>query len=203
MAGLHNFFSEFQFTVDTIVDATRANLHITLSILALLWGLNYINRSLGYRLNVLGIFPRSVHGLLGIFISPFLHGDFNHVFFNSIPLFILSNLVLIGGAVLFFNVSLWIIIVAGLGLWAFGRPGFHVGSSTVIMGYFGYLLADAYQYPTMLTGAVVFLCLYYFGGLLFSVLPSEKFVSWEGHLFGLAAGVLVNLFYLQLPRVVF
>ena len=37
-----------------------------------------------------------------------------------------------------------------------------------------------------------FLCgvaLYYFGGILFSLLPTEERVSWEGHLFGFLSGV--------------
>ena len=36
-----------------------------------------------------GILPRTISGLRGIVLSPFLHGDIGHLFNNSIPLFIL------------------------------------------------------------------------------------------------------------------
>ena len=44
-----------------------------------------VNASMGHQLNAWGIFPRSVHGLAGIPLAPFLHGGIGHVISNSIP----------------------------------------------------------------------------------------------------------------------
>ena len=52
---------------------------------------------LGFLLQYLGLFtgcsgaivPLSPYGLKGIFLSPFLHGSLEHIFGNSVPIFVL------------------------------------------------------------------------------------------------------------------
>ena len=82
---------------DTILSSMTQNFHFVGGILFVLWAVHFINWLLGYRLSLLGIYPRSAHGLLGIIFSPFLHGNIGHLVFNSIPLFFLANLVLLQG----------------------------------------------------------------------------------------------------------
>jgi membrane associated rhomboid family serine protease len=43
-------------------------------------------------LDGLGISPRTIQGLLGILLSPLLHGNFAHLAANAIPLFILLTI---------------------------------------------------------------------------------------------------------------
>ena len=81
-------------------------------------------------------------------------------------------------------------IVQGLLVWLFGRRGNHIGASGVISGYFAFVLAQAIDRPSVTTLFVGGIALYYFGGILLSLFPSEERVSWEGHLFGFLAGVL-------------
>ena len=38
-----------------------------------------------------GVFPRSIEGILGIITSPSIHGDWKHVFNNSVPLMVLGT----------------------------------------------------------------------------------------------------------------
>ena len=97
----------------TLVAIIHQQLPFTLAIIAGLWGLHFINWALGYRLNYLGLYPRTLHGFIGIFFSPFLHGHFNHLFFNSIPLFVLMNLMMITGIPHFYLVSAIIIVGSG------------------------------------------------------------------------------------------
>lgn len=176
--------------LQAIVLSLQKNLPFLLVILGLLWGIQIINFLLGYRLNRLGLYPRTVHGLLGIFFAPFLHGNFSHLFFNSIPLLALANLVLLAGHAFFYRVTFLIIVISGILTWLFGRAGYHVGASALIMGYFGLILANAYHETTFVTIISCVIGLYYFGGLLLHLLPTEVEVSWEGHVFGFLAGVL-------------
>jgi membrane associated rhomboid family serine protease len=37
---------------------------------------------------------------------------------------------------------------------------------------------------------VACLVLFYYSGMFFGVLPQNSFISWEGHLFGMLAGIL-------------
>ena len=173
-----------------VISAMQGNMLFSFKIIGILWIIHIINRITHYNLNHLGLHTRSLKGLPGIVFAPFLHADFSHLFFNTIPLFVLSDLVLLDGKTVFYEVSLAIIILCGLLTWIFGKRGIHVGASGVIMGYFGYLLAKAYFQITATTIILAAVCLYYFGGLAFSIFPgAKKNVSWEGHLFGLLSGV--------------
>jgi membrane associated rhomboid family serine protease len=175
--------------LQAIILSVKQNSLFILGIISLLILLNIINRILGNRLNLLGIIPRTTRGLFGIFFSPFLHRDFNHLFFNSIPLFVLANLVLLNGRTAFYIISLMIIVLSGFGIWAVGRRAIHIGASSLIMGYFGYLLANAYFQINATTIVLGVLCLYYFGGLIAHLIPGEEDVSWEGHILGFLSGV--------------
>lgn len=180
--------NDFIQTVYNLINLSQQNMHFLLSFIGLLWGIQIVNAGLGYRLNVLGIYPRHPLGLIGIPFSPFLHGNFTHLFFNSIPLFILANFVLLSGIPQFVCVSLIIIVISGVGTWVFARKGLHVGASGLIMGYFGYLLANAYYQPSIISVILGIVCLYYFGSMLFGLVPTRERVSWEGHLFGFLGG---------------
>jgi membrane associated rhomboid family serine protease len=173
-----------------IVVSTQHNFVFSITLVGILWAIQIVNTVFGNGLNRLGIVPRTAVGLRGIVFSPLLHGDFNHLFFNSIPLFMLSNLVLLNGRVMFYAVTLFVVVVGGLAIWLFGKRGVHIGASSLIMGYFGYLLAGAYFKFDATAIILALIALYYFGGLLLSLFPGEKHVSWEGHVFGAAAGVL-------------
>lgn len=163
-----------------------------LSMLACLWGIQIINSAIGYRLNILGNYPRSWHGILGIFISPFLHGNYTHLFFNTIPFFILSTFVMINGIPNFIMVTVVIIVLSGSAVWLFGRKAIHIGASGVIMGYLGYLLMNIFTQGTVVAVGIGAVCLYYFTSMLFDIFPSDVKTSWEGHLFGLISGVAAS-----------
>lgn len=188
---------QFIWEIQNVVLSFQHNLLFVLGIIALLFIIHLINSMLGYRLNILGIYPRTLIGLPGILFCPFLHGNFNHLFFNSIPLFVLINLILLKGFTVFYSVTFSIIILSGLAIWLLGRPAIHVGASSLIMGYFGYLFTNAYYHPTAITVIIAIVCIYYFGGLIIaSTFPSgKKNISWEGHVFGLAAGVVTAMFF--------
>lgn len=163
-------------------------------VLSIIWSAFLLNALLHNRLSVLGIYPRRWKGLPGIIASPFIHRSFSHLVFNSIPLFVLMNFLLLQGRPLFFEVSLIIVVLTGAACWLFARNAYHIGASGVIMGYFSYLLLNAYYQPSAMNIVLGVLCLYYFGGLLSALLPGDKTISWEGHLFGFLAGIAAHQF---------
>ncbi len=185
---IHSFVSTFDYAYSSV----KQNASFLFSMLCGLWIIQIMNALSGYRLNVLGIYPRRTHGLLGIIFSPFLHGSNQHLLVNSVPLFVLSALVLVAGKQVFFEVTFLVMLVSGLVVWMFGRPGFHVGASSLVLGYWGFLLFYAYENRSVMALFLGFLCLYYFSGLVFSLFPQGKRVSWEGHLAGFLSGGLVS-----------
>jgi membrane associated rhomboid family serine protease len=166
---------------------------LALKWVGLIWVIHFINFCLGYRLNFFGIWPRRILGIPGIFLAPFLHAHWNHLFFNSIPLFILMVFVLIKGSVVFYTVSVLIIVFSGVLIWTFGRPAIHIGASALAMGYWGYLLMQTYEHPDFIFILLLIILMYYFGGsLIGSFFPGDKRSSWEGHVLGFIAGVVVS-----------
>ncbi|MDX2164953.1 MAG: rhomboid family intramembrane serine protease [Gammaproteobacteria bacterium] len=181
--------NQFIFQLQQLLNSLQVNVYQSLEIILALWVIQVLNYLLGYRLNFFGIVPRDLFGIIGIPLSPLLHSSFSHLFFNSIPLFALSCFLLISGEKTFMDVTLIIVAISGTAIWLFGRPGVHIGASSVIMGYFSYLMVEAYMHPSVATWVLAGLVVYYFGGLFLSLFPQEERVSWEGHLFGFAAGL--------------
>jgi len=155
-----------------------------------IWGVELVNLALGHRLNAWGIHPRTVRGLAGIVLSPFLHDGIGHVLVNTVPFLILGWLVILYGNRAFLKTSLFIILVGGAGTWLLGRSAYHVGASGLIFGYFGFLVARGWYERSLVSIGIAFITISLYGGILWGLLPITAHVSWEGHLFGLLAGIL-------------
>ncbi len=154
-----------------------------------------INACMGYRLCVFGIHPRRSFGLIGIPLSPWIHGSFNHFISNALVFFAMANLVVLEGQQQFLLVTGMIVFLGGFATWLVGRSAVHVGASGLIMGYWGYLLVNAYHHPTLITIVMGIICLYFFGSLLSSMIPDDVKESWESHVFGVASGIMTSFAY--------
>ena len=180
-----------------------ASLVLLLVLVAVMWAVELVNFFMAHRLNEYGIVPRTIMGLRGIPAGPFLHGGFGHLLSNTGPLLVLGGLVAVRGQANFVGVTAFIIFVGGLALWTVGRPWpwddlqnlVHVGASGLVFGYFGYLVARGWYERSFLAILVSVAVILVFGtGILFGVLPTAPYISWEGHLCGLIAGVLIARF---------
>lgn len=161
-----------------------------LLLLLAVWIVEAVNLFMGHQLCRWGILPRTVSGLMGIPLSPFLHGSLLHLFANTIPLAILGGFTCLHGRLKFVEISVIIILVGGSGVWLLGRPSYHVGASGLIFGYFGFLVSRGYYQKSLASILISTITVISYGGLLWGVLPSIGYVSWEGHLCGLVAGIV-------------
>ena len=177
-----------------------ASLALLIAFVAILWVVQIVNLFMDYGLNQYGLVPRTIEGLRGIPLSPFLHGGFGHLISNSVPLLILGGLVAVRGQANFVGVTLFVVFVGGLAVWCLGRPWpwddiqgvVHVGASGLVFGYFGYLVARGWYERSFLAIIVAALIILVFGsGIFLGLVPTAGFISWEGHACGLAAGVLI------------
>jgi membrane associated rhomboid family serine protease len=138
-----------------------------------------------------GLIPRGPFSPGSILISPFLHVNFAHLAANSIPFFVLGSLVRVQGQLSYWLASGVIIIVAGLGVWLFGKSGTqHMGASGLILGYFGFTLASIFFSPDLATIIIAIIVAVLYLGLIWQVVPTKKGVSTTGHLFGFLGGIL-------------
>ena len=167
----------------------KDSLKIVLFFFILIWLAEVYNLASGRSLVSYGILPRHIEGLPGIILHPFIHGSLQHVMSNSIPLLILGFIVALEGAGKFFKVTLFILIVGGSLLWLLGRASYHVGASLLIFGYFGYIIVNAFHKRSAGSVLAAIITIVMYGGLIYGLIPAANHISWEGHLFGLIAGI--------------
>jgi membrane associated rhomboid family serine protease len=160
--------------------------------LALAWCIELVDVVIfGGTLDRFGIRPRRLDAVGGILAAPLLHGGWAHLAANSLPFVVLGWLVMVRKLRDFVLVSLVVVVIGGLGVWLIGSANsVHVGASGVIFGYLGYLIARGYFERSFAAIALAVLVAVVYGSVLWGVLPTQRGVSWEGHLFGFIGGVL-------------
>ncbi|MFO7663213.1 MAG: rhomboid family intramembrane serine protease [Chloroflexota bacterium] len=170
-----------------------------LAFIALMWLIELIDW-LVFRgsLDLYGILPRQPGGLLGIGLAPLLHGDFGHLLANTLPFIVLGLLIRARYKNQFLPVSLLIVVISGLGIWLLGpSQTVHIGASGLIFGYFGFLVAAAYYERSFIAIAVAIVVIVLYGGIVLGLLPQGNGISWQGHLFGMFAGVLAARYFIR------
>ncbi len=162
-------------------------------LVVLIWAVESLNFFLAHGLVSWGISPRSFSGLIGIPLAPMVHAGFWHTVSNTVPLFFLGALTLAGGERRFWETTVSVTLLSGGLVWLFARDAYHVGASGLVFGYFGAILARAVVERSISAVAIGVATVMGYGGLIWGVLPLRSYVSFESHLFGLIAGVLVVL----------
>ena len=142
-----------------------------------------------------GLVPRTLPGLIGIFSAPFLHGSLMHLIENSISFTIFSvALALLEGKKMFAKVML-MVTIGGLLTWLMGGDANHIGVSGLIFGLWGYMLLSGWFSREMKYIVVLITLMFFYSGMIFAILPGKAGISWEGHLFGFIAGIIVSWLY--------
>ena len=142
-----------------------------------------------------GLVPRTQHGLFGILFAPFLHGSLAHLIGNSISLVIFAVMfAIVEGNKMFAKVMLMILIGGAL-TWLMARNATHIGASGLIFSLWGYLLLSGWFSRKFKYIVVSMMLIFFYSGMIFGVFPGKIGISWESHLFGFIAGILVSWFY--------
>ncbi len=161
--------------------------------LVIIWGSYFL--SFLFPLQQFGLIPRSISGLPGIVFAPFLHGSLSHLIGNSISFTIFALvLALLEGNKMFSKMVLMLLIGGAL-TWLMGRSAIHIGASGLIFSLFAYLLFAGWFSKKIKYIVVSIGLIFFYSGMIFGVLPSTPGISWEGHLFGFIAGVIVAKIY--------
>jgi membrane associated rhomboid family serine protease len=158
---------------------------------ALLYVIEFVDQANRNRFDNEGVQPRESDGLLGIVFAPLLHGGWDHLVANTIPLLALGFLILLSGVGHWLEVTAIVWIVGGVGTWLIGPENtVHIGASVLVFGWLIYLILRGFF--TRRAGQIVlgFVVLFLYGGALWGVLPGQPGISWQGHLFGALGGAL-------------
>ena len=144
-----------------------------------------------FSLEKYGVFPRSIEGILGIITSPSIHGDWKHVFNNSVPLLVLGTSLRYFYRDISKEVFFWSWFISGLWLWAIGRPSFHIGASGIVYALAAFLFFSGLIRKHTRLMAVSFIVVFLYGSMVWGIFPIKEHISWEGHLSGGLAGIIL------------
>ena len=167
---------------------------------SIMWAVFYLQNTIQFNFAKLGVFPRENEGLIGVITSVFIHHDFKHIFSNTIPMLVLGMMLFYFYKKIAKPVFFWLWLISGLWLWIGGRnsaafPSYHIGASTLVYALASFLFFSGLFRKHARLMAVSLLVVFIYGGIVWGVFPLKQEVSWEGHLFGSIAGVLVAFNY--------
>ena len=142
-----------------------------------------------------GIRPQKVEGLMGILTSPFLHGDINHLYNNSIPLFVLSLALFYFYKRIAWKVIVYGILLSGLLTWTIAKSGNHIGASGLIYVLVSFIFFKGIFAKHYRLIALSLMVVFLYGSLIWYVFPVKADMSWQGHLGGLITGFIFALIF--------
>ena len=144
----------------------------------------------------LGIFPRKLSSLTGIITSPFIHSGFRHLFNNALPLLILGTALFYLYSPVAFRVLFWIMLLTGLAVWMTGRPAWHIGASGIVYGLASFLFVSGIIRRHIPLMGLSLLVAFLYGEMVWGIFPGFRIdISWESHMLGAAAGLLLAIWY--------
>lgn len=166
-----------------------------------MWVVKIVEVSGGYHLSFLGVIPLEPEGLSGILTAPMVHGDWDHLISNSVPLFVLATGLFYFYDPKAFRILVFAYLLPGLWVWLFARGNSsHIGASGVVyaLAAFHFFSGLLRRQKQLLAFAMIVIFLY--GSMVWGVFPDffpHKNISWESHLMGGIAGLLLSLFFLD------
>lgn len=182
-------YSEDQYNIDK-----RIGLHslfVSVGSIVLLWLIRLVEFEYELDFSGWGVFPREISGLKGIFFSPFIHANFEHLTANTLPLLILTFSLFFFYRKSAYLIFVLIFLLSGLFVWLGGREAMHIGASGIIYGLAAFLfLSGVLSYNIGLLTISLIVALFY-GGLVWGIFPVKPEISWESHLWGGVSGFLL------------
>lgn len=179
----------------------QSSIVYTAIFVVILWCIKSAEQLFGISFRELGVYPQELPGLVGVFFAPFIHGSFEHLASNTLPLLILGTVLLYGYPRSRYYAIAAIWLVSGLGVWLLGREAWHVGASGLTHGMFFYLLLSSILRRDKRSIALMMIAFFMYGGMVMTIFPREEHISFEYHLFGAVTGAICAfLFYKWDPK---
>jgi membrane associated rhomboid family serine protease len=165
----------------------RLAVRIAFGFVGVLWLIHLLIAGLDIRPETLGVRPRQLVGVLGIFLAPLVHGDFAHLLSNSLPLIVAGTTILYLYPRSALRVLPAVYFGPGLAVWLFAEGSSHIGASGLVYGLVSYIFFAGWIRRDQRAIAASLLVSFMYGALVWGVLPIKVGVSWETHL---AAGLI-------------
>ena len=174
------------------------SLIIPLILVALMWLVKIIEISLDIDLGRWGIAPHTAKGITGILTLPFLHGSWEHLLSNTVPILVLGTALYYCYPTLANRVMLVTYLGSGLLTWCIGNPNAtHIGASALVYGLNLFLITSGFIRGNRMLIVIALIMVFLYGSFIWGMIPAlaiPQNISWEGHLSGALIGVLLAIF---------
>lgn len=159
----------------------------------LLWTIKLGESMLGVSLSHLGVYPQKTTGLFGIVAAPLIHGSWQHIISNTLPILLLGSMLIYGYPKSRWWVLVIVWIASGIGVWFFARPSFHIGASGLSHGVFFFLFTAGLLRRDKRSSVLLMVAFFMYGTMIWTIFPQEPGISFESHFFGAVSGVVCAL----------
>jgi membrane associated rhomboid family serine protease len=160
-----------------------------------IWFIYWIEIYFNLNFNKYGVLPRDLVGLRGVFFTHFIHSDANHLFNNSVPLFVLLLSLFYFYRDIAYCVLIFGGVLSGFLTWSIARESYHIGASGVVYLLFSFVFFSGIIRKHYRLVALSLIVIFLYGSMIWYVLPIKEGVSWEGHLSGFLVGLSLAFFY--------
>jgi membrane associated rhomboid family serine protease len=161
----------------------------------ILWIIKISEILLHLDFSFLGIFPLKTKGLMGILTAPLIHSDINHLLANSVPLLILGTGLFYFYNKIAFKVFILSCLIANIWIWLGARQAYHIGASGIVYSIASFLFVSGVIRKNVKLMAISLLVVFLYGSMIWGVLPLQPQISWESHLMGAIAGIVLAFYY--------
>jgi membrane associated rhomboid family serine protease len=150
-----------------------------------------------WNLDFLGVAPRQVKSLYGILTHVLVHGDWSHLWNNTVSFFILTFSLFYFYGKIADRVFILSWVMMGTLLWMIGRDSIHIGASGLIFAEAFFLFWSGIIRKHIPLIAIALVVVFLYGNMVWHIFPWQPFVqeSWEGHLSGAIAGTFLAYLY--------
>ena len=163
--------------------------------LLVIWGIKLAENIFNFRMGILGIYPLHLQGLPGVFFAPLIHGDYAHLFTNTGPLLVLGTAVFYFYRPIAIRLILLAWIITGVWVWFGGREAYHIGASGLIYALASFLFFSGFIRRSIELMAISLVIVFLYGGMIWGIFPLRENISWESHLMGGIAGLVLAVYY--------
>jgi len=162
---------------------------VTVWFALLLWVVKLVEFFGGLDFTRFGIYPRSLDGLVGILLAPFIHASFAHLFANTAPLIVIGAMLLYGYPRAVKLLLPAVYLGGGAGVWLFARESYHIGASGLVFGMLFFVLTIGVLRWDRRAIALSLVVFFLYGGMIWGILPAVEEISFESHLSGALIGM--------------
>ncbi|MDG1038165.1 MAG: rhomboid family intramembrane serine protease [Polaribacter sp.] len=180
---------------DKQLEKSKSIFLIPITYVIAIWFIYWVEINFNFNFNKYGVFPRTLIGFRGVFLTHFIHSNISHLFNNSIPLFVLLSSLFYFYRDVAYKVLLFGGICTGFFTWCIARESYHIGASGIVYLLFSFVFFSGIIKKHYRLVALSFIIIFLYGSMIWYVLPIKDGISWEGHLCGFLVGLYFAIRY--------